>query len=389
MSSALGSDAAPRAARVAAIGISTDAPCGVRAHAELLADALSTQNISCSLHWLSRNPGSMRAARSEVRSWVQRLAAELQSGRPDAVLLHYSVFAFAYRGIPVFAPLVLSAIRELRLPLVSVMHEYAYPWRLGGLRGKVWAASQRVALVDVMRSATGAVVTADARAAWLRTRVWLPRRATFVAPVFSNLPPPALGHTAAATSGGTLGLFGYAHEGVQAPIVLDAMRLLRERGSEVRLELLGAPGRSSPQSIGWEREAVARGLAGALSFSGTLPAQDLSDALYRCQVLLFAERGGPTSRKTTLAASLSSGRPVVALDGRNTWSELVQARAAVVVEPEARSLADAIARLLEDGDAREHQGERGRAFATRAISVGHSATVVAHALRLAVGEAAR
>ena len=69
----------------------------------------------------------------------------------------------------------------------------------------------------------------------------------------------------------------------------------------------------------------------ALSFSGPLPAQDLSDELAACDLLLFADDPGPSSRKGTLAASLASARPVIAIDGPQGWSELAEAGAVRVV----------------------------------------------------------
>jgi glycosyltransferase involved in cell wall biosynthesis len=369
--------------RVAVVGLSIDDPCGVRDHAALLAEALAAERIICSWHWLSRSPGALAAERGALRAWTGELAAQLGADRADAVLLHYSVFAFSHRGVPLFARPVLGAIRASGLPLVTFMHEYAYPWHLGGARGKVWALTQRLVLRDVVRCSSALVVSAETRAQRLRARAWLARRPISVAPVFSNLPAGS----AVSPTPGRLGLFGYGHEGVDAAAVLDALRSLRTRLGEVELLLLGAPGSPSPAASRWRRQAAARGLDGAVAFSGRLPAGELSAALAGCEVLLFAERGGATSRKTTLAASLASGRPLVALDGPNGWSELSRAHAAVIVEPRAGPLADAIALLLADERARERQGELGRAFAERAMSVEHSAGVVGAALGAAVGRA--
>jgi glycosyltransferase involved in cell wall biosynthesis len=373
--------------RVGVVGDSIGQPCGVHDHATLLAGALELRGMSCSLHWLSRSGGSLRASGAELRAWTRTLADELSRARADALLLHYSVFALSHRGVPLFVRPLLSALRESRLPLVTFMHEYAYPWRLGGPRGVAWAATQRVALIDAMRASSAVVVSADPRASWLRSRRWLPDRPVSVAPVFSNLPPA--GADAGPVVAHQLGLFGYAHEGVDAETVLDALALLREWGSPCRIVLLGAPGRDSSAGARWQDAAARRGLTGALSFSGLLPAQELSDRLAGCAVLLFAERGGPTSRKTTLAASLSSGRPVVALDGHSSWTELVRSRAALLVRPDASSLASAVAGLLADEAARERQGELGRAFAGAQMSVERSAEVVARALADSLERAGR
>lgn len=369
--------------RVAAVGVSTSAPCGVRDYATLLGRGLAEQEVDCSLHWLSRTEQSLRPARAELRSWRRELAGELAREQLDAVLWHYSVFPCSVQGIPVLVHPLLRALREARVPLVGILHEYAYPWRRGGLRGTAWALSQRSLLIEVVRTCAGLVVTDAARARWLQTRRWLAHRPVAVAPVFANLPPAVRGSSLA--PGHTVGLFGYSHEGVGMDVVLDALGLLADRGTEAQLLLLGAPGRESPAGERWLAGARARGLAHPPSFSGVLPAQQLADALAGCEVLLSVDRPGPTSRKTTLAASLASGRPVVALDGHQAWQQLLGAEAALVVARAAGPLAQALGGLLADERGRAALGARGRAFAERHMSVEHSAAVVAGLLREVLG----
>jgi glycosyltransferase involved in cell wall biosynthesis len=371
--------------RVAVVGVSTTETCGVRDHAALLAAALTHENVSCSLHWLSRREQSLSASRSEIRTWARRLGVELNESQPDVILLHYSVFTYSYRGIPLFVRPTLSALHGSGIPLVTVLHEFAYPWRLGRLRGKVWALTQRALLIRVMDASAAVVVTATFRAQWLASRTWLPRRHAVVAPVFSNLPPPAAGPRPQHRSH-VIGLFGYSYDGAAVGLVLDALSLLEDRRIRVQLILLGAPGRSSPAAEAWLAAARMRGLAQAVCFSGTLSAQDLSDGLAACDVLLSAEPSGPTSRKTTLAASLASGTAVVALDGPRRWSELVRSEAAMVVEPTANALAAALAGLLGDEGLREALGARGRAFAQRMMGVERSAEVVARLLEEVVSQ---
>jgi glycosyltransferase involved in cell wall biosynthesis len=377
---------AARPLRVAVVGCSTDATCGVRDHATLLAAALAQEHVSCSLHWLSREQRSLKRARAEVAAWAARLARELAAERPDAVLLHYSVFTYSYKGVPVLLRAVLSALRGLGVPLVTVLHEYAYPWGRSGARGAVWALTQRAVLIELMRASAAVLVTADFRAEQLASRRWLPRRPAAVAPVFSNLPRAR----ARAERAGVerrepaLGLFGYAAEGVEGELVLDALALLAREGRRLQLRLLGAPGADSPGGHAWLAGASARGLALAPAFSGTLPAQDLADALADCELLLFADSTGPTSRKTTLAASLDAGRALVAIDGPLSWRELVAADAARIVAPNAAALARALAELLDDEAERAELGARGRAFARREMAVGASAAIVADLLERAV-----
>jgi len=391
------------ALRIAVVGMSLGPTCGARDHALLLAEGLDREEVSCSLHWLDRREQSMRRGGAEIRAWGQALGGELARERPDAILLHYSVFAFSHRGLPLFVAPVLAVLRRSGIPVVAVLHEYVYPWRHGGLRGKVWAITQRALLIDVMRSSAAVLLTTDFRAHWLESRRWLPWRPAAFAPVFSNLPPPVGGpspvspdlpsalpgsrpapsHRPAALAEPVghraqpvLGLFGYSYQGAALSLVLDAIVLLSKGGVAPLLVLLGAPGRRSPVAATWLREARARGIEQALEFSDTLPAQALSNALAACDLLLFADAAGPSSRKGTLAASLASGRPVLAIDGPRRWLELVWGEAASVVEPTAPALADAICELLGDDAAREALGARGRAFAEERMGVARTVEAV-------------
>ena len=369
---------------IAVVGVSVSDTCGVRDHASLLAQELAREGMPCELHWLRRRQGSLRGSRSEVRAWSVQLARELREYPPRAVLLHYSVFSYAYKGLPLFVAPTLAAVRAPGVPIVAFMHELAYPWRNGGLRGDVWAASQRAVLRGLVDACSALVVTADFRADWLRTRRWLPARQVALAPVFSTLPAPA-DAPVAERDAAVIGLFGYSYEGAALIQVLDALGELRARGVRARLSLLGAPGRSSSAGERWASAARDRDLQEAVSFSGRLPAQELSDAIAACDVLVFADSSGPSSRKTTLAASLASGVALVAIDGRRRWSELTRREAVRVVAPTAGDLADAVARLLADEPARRALGARGREFANSQMSVASTARTVGGLLRQASG----
>jgi glycosyltransferase involved in cell wall biosynthesis len=355
--------------------MSTGETCGVHDHATLLAEALAHESVSCEVHWLWRRQRSLRAGRSEVRAWVQTLGERLAREAPDAILLHYSVFSYSYRGVPILLRPILAALRRSRAPLITVLHEYAYPWGRGGWRGSLWALTQRAALIEIVHASTAVMATTDQRAQGISSRVWLPRRPVRVARVFSNLPPATI-DLSDRRSSPVVGLFGYAAEGAAMPLTLDAIEQLRDRGQPVRLALLGAPGRSSLAGDRWLEAAQAHRLERLLSFSGTLAPQELSNALAACDVLAFVETIGPTSRKTTLAASLASGRPVIAIDGPDRWPELVRAAAAHIVAPTSHALADGIEAVLEDESLRAALGARGRAFAEQEMSAARTARSV-------------
>jgi glycosyltransferase involved in cell wall biosynthesis len=236
----------------------------------------------------------------------------------------------------------------------------------------------------VVRNSAALIVTSENRERWVSSRPWLPKRPTAVAPVFSNLPAPT-GRGERASTSPTVGLFGYAHEGSDPALVLEALRLLREQGLPARLRLLGAPGPDSDAGRRWQQAARSHGLASAVDFTGTLSPQALADALAACEVLLFADRPGPSSRKTTLAAALASGSPVLALDGPRSWPALVDARAALMVQPRPDDIADRLAELLSQTDARLALAARGRRFYDDTMSVEHSASTVLGLLDQVIG----
>jgi glycosyltransferase involved in cell wall biosynthesis len=357
--------------RVAVVGISVNRFCGVRDHATLLAAELERRGVPCSMHWLSRTSSGLGASRREVREWAAGLGEELSAAGADVVLLHYSVFSYCYRGVPLFVAPTLAAIDRAGVSIVVVGHELAYPWHHAGLRGKLWAIAQRPALRQLVRRASGVIVTADFRAQWLGSRWWLPRRAVLVAPVFSNLPAPRAA-SGGEVKAGMVGLFGYAYGGVAVDAVLDALARL----PAAKLRLLGSPGPDSAAGEAWRADARSRRIEDALSFSGELPAQELSDEMARCAVLLFADVSGPSSRKGTLAGALASGRPLVAIDGPLRWQLLVDSDAARVVEPTADALAQALGELLSDTPQADALGARGREFAEREMGVARTAEAV-------------
>ncbi|MGA7706074.1 MAG: hypothetical protein WB998_14415, partial [Solirubrobacteraceae bacterium] len=241
--------------QAAVVGMSVSPTCGVRAHAGLLAQALAHEDVSCSLHWLSRSESSLGVGRREVRAWTEGLVTDLRRERPDAVLLHYSIFAYSHRGIPIFVRPTLSALRRTGIPVVAFMHELAFPWRLRGWRGDVWALTHRTLLIEAMRRSSAAIVTTEGRAEWLASRRWLARRPVGFAPVFSNLPAPM---TVSRRDRGRprIGLFGYSYDEQTISLVLEAIALVRRGGVDVELALLGAPGRSSALAETWLRLAA-------------------------------------------------------------------------------------------------------------------------------------
>ncbi len=370
--------------RLAVIGASPRVS-GVLDHAQILTAELAEEGVDAQTHWLLREGESAEQARRRMGEWSAELRRDLAHERPQAILLHYSVFSFSHKGLPLFVRQVLGALAGQRVPIVTVLHEFAYPWGLDGARGAVWGVTQRFALRRVMRASAAVALTTDSRERWISSRVWLPRRASIVAPVFSNLPPP---RPAAPREAPTVGVFGYSYGAKVVALVLEALAARRNAGEEPELLLAGAPGKDSAVGEQWLRGASERGLRAPL-FSGRVELQTLSDLLASCELLLNADPNGPSSRKTTLAAALASGRPVLALDGPESWERLRAAGAARIVAPDPGTLAAELAALLDDAGARDSLGARGRAFAAAEMNARSSARALAAILRDSLSASAR
>ena len=343
------------------LGISMGDPCGVRDYALVLGDSLRDCGASLRVRWWERDPAwSFREATRRFLEWSKEASTAAGGLQPDLIVWHYSVFAWGWRGIPVFALPWARSLAGMPAPVVGILHEMAYPFRPGPWRANVWAISQRAGLVPLVRASDGVLVTTDERARWVTSRRWLPARPTAVFPVWSNLPPPRaqglrLGDDV------EIGVFGYGAEDFVAEPVVEAVASLKALGLRARLLLVGAPGPESRQGMYWRRAAQVAGCDEMLGFTGKLEPQMLSSALAGVDVIVHPDIGGPSSRKTTLAAALACGKPIVALDGRNRWELLVD-EGAVVLACSSNGIASAIESFLSNPELRLAQGDRAGAF---------------------------
>ena len=342
--------------RVLNLGVSHTSVCGVRDYALLLAKELTRSGQDVRTEWFER-PSSV----AEARRWIRGVPWADEHGEIDVILWHYSVFAYSTRGVPSLSWPLARALRRAGLPVVTVLHEYAYPWGRNGWRGALWAASQRLALVPVVATSSGLVVTVEERVEWLRQRCWLPRRAAVMTPVFSTL-AESLAPSTRGFGSVRIGMFGYPTS--SASLITEAMALFRTAGITAELSLLGSPGPNTAVGETWRRAGTAACLGDSMRFTGVLEKEALASEIGLCDILIFddGDGDGPTSRKTTVAAGLASGRPVVAVDGPKTWSTLAQDGSVWLVAREPTALKSALLQLANDSSRREALGARGRAF---------------------------
>jgi glycosyltransferase involved in cell wall biosynthesis len=351
-------------AAIFSVGVSTSPVCGVRDYARVVGRAIEERGVVAPERWLEVGCDRPLESWRATRRWLEALGSDLRELAPDSIVWHYSVFSYGYRGLPTLVPLFARTLRASGVPVVTVAHEFVYPFGTRGARGALLASAQRVALPAVVRASSAIVVTTDKRRAWFESRRWLPRREIHVLPVPSNLPQAGTsGRSPSGTSPSelVLGVFSFAAESIRPAPVASALRLLRGEGLDARLVLIGAPGESSPQGAAWRHAARTEKVEDAISFTGVLEPDLLAQALGAVDVVLFVDADGPSSRRSSLAATLAAGKPVVAYDGPATWSAAVAAGALAVVPATGEDLARELRAFAEPG-VRAERGRRGADF---------------------------
>ena len=166
---------------------------------------------------------------------------------------------------------------------------------------------------------------------------------------------------------------------IDAPVIGTVARLVASKGIDQLIASLPAIRASAPGAQllivgdGEDRPrlqalARARGVAEAVHFAGTLPETRVALSLMRVFVFLPAEQEG---FGLSLLEAMASGRPIVAVRrGRGAAWVLEDSGVGVLVEPDdARGLAAAVARFLQDGEAACRAAGEARAAVTQRYSL--------------------
>jgi colanic acid/amylovoran biosynthesis glycosyltransferase len=227
--------------------------------------------------------------------------------------------------------------------------------RVNQLAGKVDAAAFTVAIADFTRSQL--MRLNDNPDVWPKIKVIRCGVELDAFPFAEREPSPALRILTTAR---------LAAEKGQA-VVIDAVALLRERGYDVSLDLVG----SGPARDDLERLVAARHLGERVTLHGAQPPTFVADLLRRADVFCLASfaEGLPVS----IMEAMSCGVPVVA-SAINGTPELVVdgVTGHLVIAGRADAVADAIEQIVKDP-----QASRQRALAARrAVETQHDAAVV-------------
>ena len=154
--------------------------------------------------------------------------------------------------------------------------------------------------------------------------------------------------------------------------LVEASRLLKDRGIPHRLLLVGAPDPDNPSSI---RAEALRAWAEEAGISWLGHRQDMQEIWAKAHIAALPSHGGEGLPKTLLEAA-ACGRPIVATDVAGSREIAIDGVNALVVPPrDAGALAAALERLLLDPELRCRFGAAGR----RIVEAEHSDLKVAAA----------
>lgn len=310
------------------------------------------------------------------------LERELTARPPHRILVQYVPHAFGSKAmnLPFAAWLALRGRRIA--PLWVMFHEVAFPFSWRPMKHALLGSVTRIMARLVAGAAERVFVTIPAWANLLKR--FCPRvRPPQWLPVPCTLPPgrdpqarvTIRRHYAGrrAEGGGPPGgglLVG--HFGTYAPHIADLLapaidtlsRLVPEAGFLF-------VGRESDRF----REGLLRrypDLVGRVHATGAVPADEVSDHLRACDLLLQPFADGVSSRRTSVMAGLANGVPVVTNLG--PLSEPLWSAGAVAVVPTAdpQALARLAAGLLADPPARSAFGRRGAELYHQTFSLEHT-----------------
>jgi glycosyltransferase involved in cell wall biosynthesis len=296
--------------------------------------------------------------------------------RQVTLLLQYVPQGFGLRVMNLPFLVWLSSRRE---PLWVMVHEAAFPFIRGQpLKHHVLATVTRVMLGTIGSRADRTFVSVPAWVPYLRRYARLRRTPEWL-PVPSNLPTTSSAVKSELRA--RLGIPAHAellvHFGSYGGVVIAPFRAVAARllipYPERWLLLVG---RNSDRF----RDELAQAhpeLAGRLVGMGSLPPQDVADALHSADLAVYAFPDGVSGRRGSLMAALALGVPVLGTEGASTepfWLE--QQAVALVPAWDAEAMADAVTALLKDPARRADLAERGRAAYAKYFSIERTSEIL-------------
>ena len=189
---------------------------------------------------------------------------------------------------------------------------------------------------------------------------------------------PVPGRASEATGPLRLVCVGTLHEVKGQAVLIEACRLLAERGIAFRCDLVG----DGPDRDALLRQARAAGLEGRIRFLGALTRAEVAARLRDSDVAVVPSVPTRDGRREGIPVALmeaaATGRPVVASRLSGIPEAIEDGAQGLLVQPgDARGLADAIAMLAADPPLRERLGAAARERMLREFDLTTNARLLA------------
>jgi colanic acid/amylovoran biosynthesis glycosyltransferase len=148
---------------------------------------------------------------------------------------------------------------------------------------------------------------------------------------------------------------GRLHASKGHDVLISAVRHLIDAGRAVSLTIIGA----GPEREALESQVRQQGLAGTVTFAGSLSEDEIIEALRASDVFALASHAEPLG--VVYMEAMAVGLPAVGTDAGGVREIITDGVDGLLVPPrDARALAGAIARLLDDPALRARLGAAGR-----------------------------
>lgn len=319
-------------------------------------------------------PGRWLAATVDAARSVRRL-------RPDLVHVQFAPSAYRFSAVPGLLPQLLPSAP----PLVTTVHEYGWWAAPGWVPGPLWRPVEALRLWDretgrLTPASRTVVVTNPAHAAQVSRRTGrLAVEIPLAANVVDHGAPPdvraavrrRLGLPADAS---LLVFFGFVHPVKGVRYVLEALPKLRADRPDLHLVVAGgftsqALPETEARAFRCELETLADryGVADAVTFSGHVPAAEVSALLHAADAAVLPFTAGVSLKSGALLATLAHGVPtaVTVADEPDPGLRDGENVAVIPARRDAEAVAGTLGRLLAEDTLRRRVGAGGRALAAR------------------------
>ncbi|HEX6501521.1 MAG TPA: glycosyltransferase [Micromonosporaceae bacterium] len=358
-------------------GLLDPARDGVADYVTHLVPALRADGVEVVALPVPSRPAGDRTHAGDLRRLAD-LRRRIAATRPDLVHVQFAPSAFRSQTPPGLLPLAVAGT-----PLVATLHEYGGASGARWLPEAAWRVAERHGWWDrdtwrLVPASDAVVVTNPGHAALLRDRTG---REPVLIPLAPNVQPVPPGDRQRARrrrrldpNAPVLVFFGFVHPVKGVRYLIEAVARLRREHPDLRLVVVG--GFTSLALPGDEAEAVRRdlqshaarhGVADAVTFTGHLPEQEVSELLSAADVAVLPFTAGVTAKSGALLSVLAHGLPTVVTRADRPDPELVDGVSVVEVADrrDPTALAAGISRLLRDPTLRARVAEGGAAVAGR------------------------